>query len=38
MPPKGEKLTNEQIADLDEWVKMGAPDPRKPSRPRSPRS
>jgi hypothetical protein len=31
MPPKGEKLTKEQIADLTEWVKMGAPDPRKPS-------
>lgn len=29
MPPKGEKLTNQQIADLTEWVKMGAPDPRK---------
>jgi mono/diheme cytochrome c family protein len=29
MPPKGEKLTKEQIADLTSWVKMGAPDPRK---------
>ncbi|MEP6669804.1 MAG: PSD1 and planctomycete cytochrome C domain-containing protein [Chthoniobacter sp.] len=29
MPPKGEKLTNQQIADLTTWVKMGAPDPRK---------
>jgi len=29
MPPKGEKLTKEQIADLTAWVKMGAPDPRK---------
>ncbi len=29
MPPKGEKLTNQQIADLTAWVKMGAPDPRK---------
>jgi len=28
MPPKGEKLTDQQIADLTEWVKMGAPDPR----------
>ncbi len=28
MPPKGEKLTAAQIADLTEWVKMGAPDPR----------
>ncbi|MEA3210340.1 MAG: hypothetical protein QOE70_3397 [Chthoniobacter sp.] len=29
MPPKGEKLTDQQIALLTEWVKMGAPDPRK---------
>ncbi len=29
MPPKGEKLTDQQIADLAAWVKMGAPDPRK---------
>jgi len=29
MPPKGEKLTDQQIADLTSWVKMGAPDPRK---------
>lgn len=28
MPPKGEKLKNEEIAALVEWVKMGAPDPR----------
>jgi len=28
MPPKGEKLSDQQIADLTEWVKMGAPDPR----------
>ncbi|HEX5218840.1 MAG TPA: DUF1549 domain-containing protein, partial [Verrucomicrobiae bacterium] len=28
MPPKGKKLTDEQIADLEAWVKMGAPDPR----------
>src|SRR3954466_16332403 len=28
MPPKGEKLTAQQIADLSTWVKMGAPDPR----------
>ncbi len=28
MPPK-EKLPAEQIADLEAWVKMGAPDPRK---------
>ncbi len=28
MPPKDEKLSAEQIADLETWVKMGAPDPR----------
>ncbi len=28
MPPKGEKLSDEQIATLTVWVKMGAPDPR----------
>src|SRR5205814_1044241 len=28
MPPKGEKLEDKQIADLTEWIKMGAPDPR----------
>ncbi|HAV61332.1 MAG TPA: hypothetical protein DCY13_03095, partial [Verrucomicrobiales bacterium] len=28
MPPKGEKLSAEQIAVLEQWVKMGAPDPR----------
>jgi mono/diheme cytochrome c family protein len=28
MPPKGEKLSDQQIADLETWVKMGAPDPR----------
>ena len=28
MPPKGEKLTAQQIADLTEWIKIGAPDPR----------
>ncbi len=31
MPPKGEKLTPQQIDDLTQWVKMGAPDPRKGS-------
>jgi hypothetical protein len=29
MPPKGEKLSDQEIADLTEWVKMGAPDPRE---------
>ena len=28
MPPKDHKLSDEQIADLENWVKMGAPDPR----------
>ncbi len=28
MPPKGKKLTDQQIADITEWVKRGAPDPR----------
>src|SRR5687767_5386853 len=28
MPPKGKKLSAEQIAHLEAWVKMGAPDPR----------
>ncbi len=28
MPPKGEKLDDQQIADLTEWVRRGAPDPR----------
>src|SRR5262245_48897104 len=28
MPPKGKKLSDQQIADLTSWVKMGAPDPR----------
>jgi len=29
MPPKGEKLSDLEIANLTEWVKMGAPDPRE---------
>lgn len=31
MPPKGkgEKLTDEQIANFEKWVRMGAPDPRQ---------
>jgi len=28
MPPKDKKLSDQQIADLVTWVKMGAPDPR----------
>ncbi|HEY0456689.1 MAG TPA: PSD1 and planctomycete cytochrome C domain-containing protein, partial [Verrucomicrobiae bacterium] len=28
MPPKKKKLPAQQIADLEAWVKMGAPDPR----------
>ncbi|HEX8913155.1 MAG TPA: PSD1 and planctomycete cytochrome C domain-containing protein [Humisphaera sp.] len=28
MPPKGQKLSAAEIADLTAWVKMGAPDPR----------
>ena len=28
MPPKDKKLSDEQIANLEAWVKMGAPDPR----------
>jgi mono/diheme cytochrome c family protein len=28
MPPKNKKLSAEQIADLESWIKMGAPDPR----------
>ena len=28
MPPDGKKLPDQQIADLTQWVKIGAPDPR----------
>jgi mono/diheme cytochrome c family protein len=28
MPPKDAKLSDQQIADLETWVRMGAPDPR----------
>ncbi len=28
MPPKGKKLPAQQIADLEAWIKLGAPDPR----------
>src|SRR5437867_4225941 len=39
MPPKNQKLSDEQIADLEAWVKMGAPDPRVPkSEIRNPKS
>ncbi|MDB6024882.1 MAG: Protein of unknown function (DUF1553)/Protein of unknown function (DUF1549)/Planctomycete [Verrucomicrobiales bacterium] len=31
MPPKDQKLSEAQIADLITWVKMGAPDPRTES-------
>ena len=31
MPPK-KKLTNAQIADMKQWIGMGAPDPREPSK------
>ena len=33
MPPKGEKLSDVEIAALEQWVRMGAPDPRKPQGP-----
>lgn len=29
MPPKGKKLSEQQIADLEHWVQIGAPDPRE---------
>jgi hypothetical protein len=28
MPPKGDRLSDRQVADLTEWIRMGAPDPR----------
>jgi cytochrome c553 len=28
MPPKGARLSDQQVADLVEWVRRGAPDPR----------
>jgi len=31
MPPKGEKLSEQQVADLTAWIRMGAPDPRTAS-------
>src|SRR5579863_8524489 len=35
MPPNG-KLSDNEIADLAEWVKMGAPDPRDDDEPPAP--
>lgn len=31
MPPNERKLPDSQIADLEQWIRMGAPDPRKPT-------
>jgi len=28
MPPKGDRLSGAQVADLTEWIRRGAPDPR----------
>jgi cytochrome c553 len=28
MPPKGDRLSDQQVADLTEWIRRGAPDPR----------
>ena len=28
MPPKGDKLPDQQVADIAEWIRRGAPDPR----------
>ena len=36
MPPKGKKLAPEQVAALETWVKMGAPDPRTNTTPAAP--
>jgi Protein of unknown function (DUF1553)/Protein of unknown function (DUF1549)/Planctomycete cytochrome C len=32
MPPKGERLTDAQVASIEDWVRMGAPDPRADNR------
>ncbi|MEO6787479.1 MAG: DUF1549 domain-containing protein [Chthoniobacteraceae bacterium] len=37
MPPKGEKLSDAQIATLTEWVKLGAPWPEEPGQKMKPR-
>ncbi len=29
MPPKGERLTPAEVADIEAWIKMGAPHPRR---------
>ena len=31
MPPSGQPLSEGEIADLEQWVRMGAPDPREGS-------
>ena len=28
MPPKGDRLSEQQVSDLTEWIRRGAPDPR----------
>ncbi|HXQ82066.1 MAG TPA: PSD1 and planctomycete cytochrome C domain-containing protein [Opitutaceae bacterium] len=28
MPPKGDRLSDQQVADITEWIRRGAPDPR----------
>jgi cytochrome c553 len=28
MPPKGDRLSDQEVADLAEWIRRGAPDPR----------
>ncbi len=28
MPPKGQRLSPDQVADLESWIRLGAPDPR----------
>ncbi len=28
MPPKGDRLSDQQVADITAWIRMGAPDPR----------
>jgi len=38
MPPKNKKLSPEQIAELETWVKMGAPDPRTASQSSKPKT